>query len=369
MISYPTVLLLLLTGVVVFGLYRVRRQTDFFTHIPDLSQMERTRMHLYVGNLFDVESTLLTPRSRSDELISFDARHELYFARHRLLRKTKNEETIYDLQLIADRYQVDTRKLVKIATYADTIQWHAEPTVAKARHMYARTVRDRFCVLMRLRSRVHFDPLRIKDPIPFDAKKNQVIWRGGPSGTGFKNHYDALFQKPSREDALRRWCHNKNAAQDLDLGLIAKWNYKAFQDYLKPPLTIAEMRDYKYLLSIEGNDVASNLKWCLNSNSVVLMPRPRVESWFAESLLEPYVHYVPVKDDFSDLLDRKLWCDAHPETCKAIIANAHAFVQEFRNEEREIYLSFCVLQTYLKRVDLQRETAPTPPQTAASKTR
>ena len=45
------------------------------------------------------------------------------------------------------------------------------------------------------------------------------------------------------------------------------------------------------------NDVASGLKWMLNSDPVVFMPRPTHETWAMEGLLRPYVHYVPVEAD------------------------------------------------------------------------
>jgi hypothetical protein len=120
------------------------------------------------------------------------------------------------------------------------------------------------------------------------------------------------------------------------------------------------MFQYKYLLSIEGNDVATNLKWAMASNSVVLMPKPCVESWFAESLLKPYVHYVPIKDDFSDLYTQKQWCDKNPDKCKTIIRQANAFVRPFRNIERDYYLSFQVIQRYMDLVHFEAEKAQTP---------
>lgn len=46
---------------------------------------------------------------------------------------------------------------------------------------------------------------------------------------------------------------------------------------------------YKGIIMLEGNDVASGLKWALLSQSVVLMPPPRHTSWAMEELLEPWV--------------------------------------------------------------------------------
>jgi hypothetical protein len=51
--------------------------------------------------------------------------------------------------------------------------------------------------------------------------------------------------------------------------------------------------EFKGIIMIEGNDVASGLKWALLSQSVVLMPPPKHTSWAMEELLQPWVvsHY------------------------------------------------------------------------------
>jgi hypothetical protein len=43
--------------------------------------------------------------------------------------------------------------------------------------------------------------------------------------------------------------------------------------------------------------------------------------WFSY-LLKPYVHYVPIKSDLSDLLKKINWCKKHNEKAKKIAANA-----------------------------------------------
>jgi hypothetical protein len=148
------------------------------------------------------------------------------------------------------------------------------------------------------------------------------------------------------------WHFNDKAQGDIDVGLVDKWDYQPFEKYLKPKMEIKDMLTYKYLLSVEGNDVATNLKWAMASQSVVIMPKPRVESWFCESFLKPYVHYVPVKDDFSDLLEVKKWCDKNPKKCKQIIRNANAYVKPFTREDRERILSIYVMETYMRHVNI-----------------
>lgn len=341
------ILLILLTLIFMWVVFqRKRSHYDYYSPL-DMDDFERKRMRVYTQDLEGIHFPLtISDQIAEEKLISFNPKHSKFFINHPKLLEQGNSETIYDLNQIHERFIVDTGKLVLIETWADAIDWYTVPTIAKARHIFAKTVKRKFCTLLRLRSRVHFGPIR-SDPLEFDQKKNILIWRGGPSGTGFHNKYESRLFKPSREEALRRWALNPETQTELDLGLTEKWQYQDFQKYIKPEKTITDMLQYKYILSIEGNDVATNLKWAMASNSVVLMPQPHVESWFAESLLKPYVHYVPVRNDFSDLYTQKKWCDAHPEKCKEIIRNAQAFVQPFRNHERDYYLCFKVLQRYL----------------------
>ena len=92
------------------------------------------------------------------------------------------------------------------------------------------------------------------------------------------------------------------------------------RDSVKSKATIADFGRCKYQLSNEGNDVATGLKWQLYTDSVVVMPPPTMETWALEGALEPFVHYVPVRRDWSDLEARLTWAEAHP----AAAANARA---------------------------------------------
>jgi hypothetical protein len=117
--------------------------------------------------------------------------------------------------------------------------------------------------------------------------------------------------------------------------------------YEKPHMTLNELLSYRYILSIEGNDVASNLKWAMSSNSVVVMPKPRVCSWFLENMLEPYIHYLPVRDDFKDLEHQIKWAEKNPTKCRDIIRNAHAHVELFLEQKNERALLQKILKYYL----------------------
>ena len=103
---------------------------------------------------------------------------------------------------------------------------------------------------------------------------------------------------------------------------------------------------YKFLLSLEGNDVASNLKWILGSNSLCIMPKPRYESWFMEEKLEANVHYALLDDDYGNLDALLEFFIAHPKDAKEIIHNANTYCQAFQNPRIEEACNLLVLRKY-----------------------
>lgn len=324
-------------------------QIDFFTP-NEFNEFESKRLQIYIGNLLQnpPDKDFLLNSNDTSEIITFSKNNKLYFKNNQLLTTNGNYETILDLERIEQMIQGDG--YIKISTYSDSIEWFRIPTLVKTRYMYSKTVSNPYAILMRFRTTTHFQPIfEIKNYTvnDFDHKIPAVIWRGGPSGSGFGNIID--YYKPSRENLLKRWS-DINHENEINIGLVPKWNYIGYEKYIKNEMHYEDFLKYKYILSVEGNDVATNLKWALSSNSVVIMHKPYVESWFSESLLEPWVHYVPVKDDFSDLYTIKKWCDENPEKCKEIIHNANTFVSNFTNENRERYLASYVINKYLEKV-------------------
>ena len=67
------------------------------------------------------------------------------------------------------------------------------------------------------------------------------------------------------------------------------------------------------------------------------MPVPTIVSWFMEDHLIPYVHYIPIKNDWSDLLDRIIWCENNQSKCKKINTNAKKYVKNFLDEFKSNY--------------------------------
>ena len=121
---------------------------------------------------------------------------------------------------------------------------------------------------------------------------------------------------------------------------------KNFKKYVKGRLNIGDILKYKYIISVEGNDKDSGLNWKLNSNSVILMAKPRITTWLMETTLIPGVHYVLLKDDYSDLREKYIWCKNNQAKCEQIIKNANQFMKQFSNQKREEEIEKAVINKY-----------------------
>ncbi|MCE7038729.1 glycosyltransferase family 90 protein, partial [Dyadobacter sp. CY312] len=117
-------------------------------------------------------------------------------------------------------------------------------------------------------------------------------------------------------------------------------------DWLKPKISVIDHLQNKFILSLEGNDVATNLKWIMSSNSIAVMPTPKYETWFMEGNLIPDFHFICIKRDYSDLVEKLRYYIEHPREAQNIVTNANAYVKQFMNGELEDIISLLVLQKY-----------------------
>lgn len=181
-------------------------------------------------------------------------------------------------------------------------------------------------VILNLNKVRHF--IFVDDKKSFAEKKDMAVFRGKVS------------DKPIRLRFMERYADGGR----VDAGAID--NVRA--EWLRPKMTIAAHLDYRYVMALEGNEVASNLKWIMSSNSIAVMPRPNYETWFMEGRLIPNYHYIEIKPDFSDLEARLDYYSAHLDEAQAIIDHAHEYVAQFRDKRREKLISLLVMDKYFR---------------------
>jgi hypothetical protein len=186
---------------------------------------------------------------------------------------------------------------------------------------------------------------------PWDKKKEFAIWRGTFNREErlklcrlsilYPDYLDAKFNLPIGDPELEK--------EGL-MGKTVSW-----EDFL----------ECKYLPYIDGYMTAAPaLQWRLLSNSVTFKPETNEIQWFYRAL-RPYVHYIPVKRDLSDLIDQLDWAKLHDPECKQIADESTDFaLKNLMYEDVLLYLH-AVLSRYasLQKIDskeLKREVKSDP---------
>jgi hypothetical protein len=139
-----------------------------------------------------------------------------------------------------------------------------------------------------------------------------------------------------------------NKSNLIDIGDVNKGDSHYNDKWRMPFMSINDQLQYKFILSIEGGDVATNTKWIMSSNSLCFMTKPKFETWFMEGELIPNYHYVLINDDYSNLEEKVNYYIDNTDEAESIIQNANNFIIQFKNDKLEDWLHLKILERYFK---------------------
>ena len=236
---------------------------------------------------------------------------------------SSKEKTILYKGYVQDYYmKIAPSDFLMIAMFGDKARNPPFPMVAKARKLIASTnQRESTSIVGYFSMKRHYDKYleRVENiHLPWEEKKEILIWRGTSSGHG------------KRLEVVQAHLHSNPLDIDIRFHELTKSLQRDVenQKLLGHKTSINDLLHYKYLLSLEGNDVSTGLKWMLYSNSVVFMPPPTTVSWAMEDLLVPFYHYIPVEPGGSNLLEMVQWARAHDEECQRISQQATQYMND-----------------------------------------
>lgn len=178
---------------------------------------------------------------------------------------------------------------------------------------------------------------------PWNKKRELAVFRGSSTGIGY-----------NAETNIRiRLCEQFQNHPYCNVGITA-WNnrYRKYQGdptlhlpestlSLSKSLSLEEQSTYKYIIHVEGHVQAYRLSIELAMRSVILLVESKYKLWYQDRLI-PWVHYVPVESDLSNLDEQIQWCLTHDEECKKIAEAARLFYDTYLCKE------YCL--EYLKNV-------------------
>ena len=182
--------------------------------------------------------------------------------------------------------------------------------------------------------------------VEWKNRKPTAVFRGASTGCGvtvdtnirLKLAYISVNTPPDKEGPL------------LDAG-ISKWNLRPRkldgEIYLKTIdvvemnkmgikiasfMTPIEQSGYKYLVHVDGHVSAFRLSLEICMGCCILLAESKYKLWFRD-MLKPMVHYIPVKEDLSDLIDQIKWCRANDKKCEKIAIKARKFYMKYLRKE------------------------------------
>ena len=189
-------------------------------------------------------------------------------------------------------------------------------------------------IVWKLASHRHYSqlPSVSKYDTPWPLKKDMAIFRGQLTGA-----LESFDKKKSAQDNCDNMVrcqlvqqHSNSSLVDAKLTTTRKRLPEVLGGVklVSPKVSIKFQMEYKGLIMLEGNDVASGLKWALLSQSVVLMPKPKHTSWAMEERLEPWVHYVPLNDKATDVEEKVQWIIENDEKAQRISKRASLWIED-----------------------------------------
>lgn len=175
----------------------------------------------------------------------------------------------------------------------------------------------------------------VEDEVEWDNKIPTLFWRGSTTGPNLQRSSEV--HRVSRVEVVQRWWQ-KHPQIDLALTNVIQIKNPSLVSELLPystaPVRWRSQLTYKYLLSMEGNDCASNLPHILASRSVAFAAYPFMWNCIEHGLdLQPWVHFVPVAIDGSDLLEKFEWCRLNDMECHQITLRANEAIKPLLNRK------------------------------------
>ena len=183
----------------------------------------------------------------------------------------------------------------------------------------------------------------------WESKKDIAFWRGGDAFShrdyNKRNFAVELSRKYPKLLDVKFTLTLKDSKSFFERKL--KYAYKFFS--IDPWVSFTKYIEHKMLLDLEGNTVSyPAIYWKLFSNSVVLKQVTNNEIWASDQFI-PWLHFVPVKEDLKDLIEKINWVKEHDAHAKQIAATSDDFMKKnLMPKHFDMYI-YHLLNEYSKR--------------------
>lgn len=173
--------------------------------------------------------------------------------------------------------------------------------------------------------------------ISWKNKKDIAVFRGSSTGSGttidtnmrLKLAFLSTKNKDYLDCGITKWNNRpRKLSHSTTLQTIDVLNMNKLGIFKVNTMTPLEQARYKYIINVDGHVSAFRLSFELGMRSCILLVESNYKMW-CHSFLIPYVHYVPIKDDLSDLLSQIKWCREHDKKCEEMAENAYTLYNQY----------------------------------------
>ena len=167
--------------------------------------------------------------------------------------------------------------------------------------------------------------------VDWDQKTEKTaIFRGGPSGCGYTAETNQRIHLASMKSPLldAKIVGKGNTIDSNSIKFDPVHGIGMLNTGIKPGnfVSMAEQSKHKYIIHVDGNVHAYRLLTTMMTGSLVIRVESPYISW-VDHLIKPGQHYVLVKPDLSDLLEKIRWCDAHPKSARKMARAGYEFAK------------------------------------------
>jgi hypothetical protein len=199
---------------------------------------------------------------------------------------------------------------------------------------------------------------------PWQIKKNVVFWRGDMSDPITMVDSDIMENLMSKVPPKMRKLPPRFILHVLSLkypsyidAKITACYYLKLKYFFKmlyqqddiPIATRVDMEDhlkYKYQVVIDGLYCTNpGFAWRLLSDCCVFKVDSPLYQWFYIGL-QPWVHFIPIKSDLSDLMEKTLWAQQHDKEAEKIALSGQEFALNYLRPDHYFEHALMVLTLY-----------------------
>ncbi|BAQ49527.1 MULTISPECIES: glycosyl transferase family 90 [Methylobacterium] len=168
--------------------------------------------------------------------------------------------------------------------------------------------------------------------IDWNDRKSIIFWRGVTTG------YRSMARPDWRDLPRLRLCKVASSAElkpfcDVGITCIVQIGdpseiYEIENSgFIRAEVPQERFIEYKYSVDIDGNANSWPglfTKMLMGNTILKVASEGKYSQWYYDDI-KPWVHYIPVEEDMSDLAEKSLWCLGHDEQAKSIAKNALDF--------------------------------------------